>query len=601
MSIVVQKRPSPITWSQNPCNYRLYSSVAAGDATVYFEVRVMFRFIAGGFTELVRFNYYPVAGVADIDVAAVVDSALRFDLPDLPTPASTPYTGSGQTGYFYLSFREITSSPAGAFDDTENDFEILVVKGGLSYEAWRGNAFWSTYANTAAPTSFPFFTWQKSNRLAQLTERMYLAWLNYTDVAAANLVGRIVITYTDGTTSANIDTVLTGAVKHRVTYFPCGAAQHDLEAVDATKIIYKWTVRIFETVGNTAVSAAFVYFADNRKDYNDAMLNYRNSLGGLDSVAVRGVIENNLEYESENAFSIAKFDYYSGDAVQPVEKTVNNRERLVYKGDVGYLGKEEQDRLRDAHLKREVWHEVSGKWLPVVNVTGNFKQRSSTDNLFSMPFEWMLGVPGNINYTPKGVNTGNATEAVNNVCNGTLSAISVTNTLVSGTYTAEINATITGATQLSYQIIGVHASPIIVAAGSLPVSVPGLISGGIYRLILRPVCADGSIGKRYVKCFIPNQPTYNAFVFNLSDDFEVIDIVVNTVTELTTNLNAGDGESYATASTGVSNVTLNFLNALHSTAKLIVGSNTYNGVITSTSASWTGVDITGGFIIELYD
>lgn len=601
MSIVVQKRPSERTWSQNPCNYELYSAAAAADAAIYFEVAIMFRHVGGSYAELVRLPHYPTAGIAQIDVAAILDSILKYDVPDMPTDKTDPFIADLQTGYFYLSFREITDSPAGSFDVSEIGYERLVIKGGIAYEAWRGNGFWNNYADVLSPTTFPFFTWQKTGRNAQLAERMYLAWLNYTNVAATNLALRVVIEYTDGTFSAAIDKVLTGIVKHKIIYLPVGAEQLGLEAIDDTKTIYKWTARVFDINTSTAVSELFTYAADNRKDYNDACLNYRNSLGCIDSVMVRGVIENSIEYDNERVGVITGYNYYNGKLVAAREKTVFNLERFIYKGDIGYLGKEEQDRLRDAHLKREIWWEVGSKWLPVINLTGNFKHRSSTDNLFSMPFEWMLGVPGNTCYTPKNVNLGDA-EVISNVCNATISDIEITKDLDDTLADITVGATVTGADQFTYQVIGFHTSPITANVTDLPITITGLNKLQNFSLELRPICGDGSFGRTYITPFTTAEGSYNCALYNRSGDYEVLDVYIDDVVVYSTNLNAGEYDFFNIVATGLHDVKLSWGNATHTTATLKEGTAPFPtiGTVVGVDATWIGIDVTDGFIIELY-
>ena len=179
MAILVNRRPHTHNFSGNPVHYELYSSLASVDATVFFEVKVMFRKLSAlNYAEIVTLPYSPVNGYADIDLKDILDSLLEYALPSFNNPfETTVWDAAPQTGHFYLEFREITSgNPDPSWDDSEKDFERFVLKGGLNDFKYQGNNFWLNYFFVANP----FLTWQQSGRLASYNERMYLAWLDLT-------------------------------------------------------------------------------------------------------------------------------------------------------------------------------------------------------------------------------------------------------------------------------------------------------------------------------------------------------------------------------------------------------------------------------------
>lgn len=602
MAIVINKRPSKITWTGNPCNYELYSAAADADATIYFEVRLMYKYVSGSYTEAVRFPVFPKDGLAQVDVKDLIHGILNHGLPPFTGTETDVYIAPEQTGFFYLSFREVTGS-ATLFDNSEVDYERLAVKGGLSYQKWRGNAFWDDYADVTAPSTFPFFTWQKSGRSAGLTERMYLAWLNYTDVAAADLVARVTVYYTDGTNSADgdKDIALTGAVKNKIIYIPTGAEQLALDAIDITKTIYYWVVRVYDISGGSPVaySGNYTYYADYRQDYNNTVLHYRNSLGGLDSVMIRGVIEQNLDYSNELVTVVTGYNYYDGSSIAAQQRMIESRERLLYKGDIGFTDKDEQDRLRDAHLQREVWWCVSLKWWPVINATGNFRKTTSADMLWNMPFEWMLGTPPDKYYTPSDAATGNA--SVNtNVCSGTVSGVTVTKTLNVSDADIEFDATVTGATQFTYQVLGFHASPVTANAADLPVTVTGLNLNQNYTLRLRALCSNGAEGAVSETGFVTAATTYNGSIYQHGAWWDIFKVYVDAVEIHSTNLNEGEYDFYNVLATGTHTIKVTYGNAIPSAVKLTVDGVVYWGTVGAVETVWTGINITNGFRIDVY-
>ena len=178
MSIVINKRPYANNWSGNPIAYELYSAAAAADPTIYFEVRVMLRYPGASYAEIVRLPYAPVSGKATVFIQDILDSALEYGLPGFDVDEKKSWVSTKQTGYFFLSYREITTATPGPWIDDETDFERFVLKGGISYHKWRGNNF---FANYFTGTDKPFLTWMKNGRLAAYDERMYLCYLHNSD------------------------------------------------------------------------------------------------------------------------------------------------------------------------------------------------------------------------------------------------------------------------------------------------------------------------------------------------------------------------------------------------------------------------------------
>lgn len=598
MSIVVQERPSARNWSGNFCNYKLYSSTAEADPTIYFEVRLMFRFVSGGYSEIVRLPFTPVDGVANVNFQYVLDGLLTGGVPVLQGDETLPTVADEQSGYFFISFREITGVAVG-FDDSEIDFERFVIKGGIEYFKWQGNNFWDNYFDI----SKPFLTWQESGRLAGPAERMYLAWLNHTSISGTALKARFTVEYTDGGTNRIFDIALTDIVPGKVAYIPSGYTQQDLASLEPTRTVYYWKVKIMDHTDSgtpVAVSDEFTYYLDFRHDYNGITLNYRNSLGGLDSLRVRGVIETNLKYDNEQQSTVADAKYYTGSRIKPIATIFNNRETIIWKGDAGWVNKAEQERLRDALLTRDVLWERGMKWVPVLVVSGDFKLRNSEDQLFSFPIEFALAHQGDKFYTPDDAGIGNS-DFNSNVCAGTISDIEVTFPDAPGSYTTiEFTAVFAGGnTQFTYQVLGLHTAPITANTSAVPITITGLTPSAIYTLELRALCANGALGRKYLTAFVA-AAGFNSSVKNSSSLYETIDVKVDAGVELSTNLAVGDMEAFNYAGSGVHDVQLLTTNGVVSVAVLYCAAGTYYGTTSGPQADWEAIDITGGFHIEFF-
>jgi hypothetical protein len=418
MSIVINKRPNHYNFTGNPVRYELYSSAAAADPDIYFEIKIRFTPTNNiFFTDSLTIPVYPVSGKATIDIKDILNSVLSFVVPVYDNTDTKKCTAAdGQVGLFYIQFREVDPDAAApAFDNSEYPANVFViVKGGISYLKFRGDNFWNNYFNG----NNPFLTWQQSGRLAAYNEKMWLAFLNTSDlpswsvpeVVGPTLWAGVKVYYTDGTSSAIQFHDTENPDKNEITLVPCGAIQWNLNALDPSKKIWYWEVGMYYTSApdgtKTLLNTPFKFYQDNRNDYNDVTLHYRNSLGGFDSVRVRGVIEKNIEYSFSQHDVTVDPEYYAGDKIAGRTKIAVSKESLIYKGDIGYLGKEEQDRLRDMHLLREVWWKRDNKWHPVILLTGNQRLTGTDDQLFSMPLEFMLADGGDNYYTPDAVNLG---------------------------------------------------------------------------------------------------------------------------------------------------------------------------------------------------
>lgn len=417
MAIVLLIRPYTRNWSGNPIHYVLYSAAAEADPTNFFEIRVQFkRTDAAVFTDVITLPYKPVTGAAKIDIQDILDGLLEYELPYLPNSAefASPYFSNKMTGKFYLEWREITTlDPDPDWVDTEDANQLFVIKGGLSFHKWRGDNFWVNYFDTAKP----FLGWEKNGSLHSLSERMYLAWLNLTDINEGDIKMKRTVRFTDGTD--DIAYLNCPVSKYNVCYFPSGGGQLEIETIDNTKTIYYWELQVVKITTNPyePLSEVYRYYADNRKDYNGVTLNYRNSLGGIGSARVRGVIDFTLNRNFTETERIVQHNYFSEHFFHGRIRAENSWEILVYKGDLGYLGKDEQDRLRDIHFRRECWWEQQKKWLPVMLLTAANRLKLSTDNLFPMPIEFCIAAGEEFYYTPESVNLAEAAPAVGLVCN----------------------------------------------------------------------------------------------------------------------------------------------------------------------------------------
>lgn len=613
MAIEIKRRPYEWSWSGNPVQYRLYSDQAAVDDSIFFEVKIMFKKIAdGAYTEIVTLPYSPAAGTADVDIKDVLDSLLEHELPLLQVDETAATEATTQTGNFYIQFRQITeANPDPSWEDSEKDFYRSVIKGGIDYFKWRGNNFWLNYFT--AP-EIPFLTWQKSGRLAAIDERMYLAWLYKIGYVAGGLKVFAVAYFTDGTTTSVSATF--GGTSGNVFYIPAGASQWGLDLIYPDKKIYYWTINVVDITdpeNAVPVSQIFKYYADNRNDYNDVGLNYRNSLGGLDSNKVRGVIDDTLNYEFTEQDHTYEPNYFEGNNITAKRIISNSKERKIWKGDIGYLAKEDQDRFRDSHLKRELWWERSKKWWPVILLTGNQKQKSSEDHLWSFPIEFTLASDGDNYYTPDAVDLGDGV-FTSNVCLALVLGITYVNDLSGPDAIVTIYISFSDpdlvATQYYYQVD--NDTPVLMNLADLPLVIT-LAKDDTYSFKAWVMCPNDVPGRKSSVMIDTNDGVGggggggggggtpdNSFISNYTSNETDYDFKINSISQHTGHLGSFGVENFGQADQSDVQVKLILDSLTPSIAELVSNGNTYYAAIATAVVTWSHVDITNGFQINLY-
>jgi len=378
-----------------------------------------------------------------------------------------------------------------------------------------------------------------------------------------------------------------------------------LQALDPTKKIWYWELQVMDyTVPGSPepMTGKFRYYLDNRNDYNQLVLHYRNSIGGVDSVRLRGLVETTNDYafsETENIGSTDLDQYYlpSRNKIQAAAVSKG------WKADMGWLDKEEQDRLQDAFLNREVFWERFGRWWPVKLTSKNFRLRGSRDMQWSLPFEFVLADAGSEFYTPD-INLGDGVYSTN-VCPETVSIINHNITYDAGNATITFTYTYTGApAKLQYKIPGfvdewTDINPVF--PGTLVYTV---LEDFTITLYMRTVCtgeAYGSFSTRTVNTSVDpgedNSTIYNDTPYGIG-----FNITRNAV-EIESGYIDGSGayEGFFCADGTGLDVVVNVTAGLPSHATLFSNGNTYVAIISGGTVTFANVDITGGCIIHLTD
>lgn len=614
----IKKRPYQFCLSGNTIHYQFFSEEAVYDKTVTFEIKVLFDYNQTGVPspEVITLPLVPVDGYADIDLKDILHAQLEYGVPLITGTETDCSVAAKQSGVFYVQFRQITSAIADPpWTDSEKDFLVRIIKGGLPVLKFQGTNFWQNYFALTVETKF--FTWQLSNRMAAVYERMYLCWFNTSD--AVSVKGFLKLVYTDGTDNTQ-QTVVTAA-KYQIGFIPVGAAQWNLPGIAQTagKSIYYWELTVMDMTDPAApvqISETFRYYADNRNLYKPVTLHYRNSLGGLDSVRLRGQIDDNVGHSFQEIEKAMPFNYYATTEMKSGRSITNGKEQLTRRGDAGHLYKDEQDRMRDALVNRNGYQYISGKWYPIILTNQNFKLRSTADKRFSFPLEWSLASAPDLYYSPDSVDLGNGGDVAvtENVCECSISNWTWTREFGAGDticylhHSFLLSCTGSDATRIQYRVIGFYDwQDYNLSSGPLVTSHP---AGTEITIEMRPVCPNGVPGftdQRTISTVVGGTGGggggTNSSITNTGSHSGYMTLYTNSAYLVSGTLNGGGAPLYFNVGdlTGA-NIVLYLGGAGITFAQLTTngGANSYSGTINpNVMVQFTGVDIINGIQIVI--
>ena len=593
--IVIHKRPYLQNFSGNPIYYELYDNDAVADATLSFQVKVLFMRGDGSiYEELTPLTLSPFEGSAKIDISPLLHILMEHFMPPV-TDGTTTYNSGTASGRFYIHFRTIsnTSTTVG-WNTTEESFIRWAFKGGVHPFRFRGNAFFTQYV----PTQKPFYTWQVRNRLAAINEKIYLHWINllFGFLTAGTVKLKVLITYTDNTTATTEYSVPDSNLMGLRYYLPVGATDLNLASITPAKMLWRWEVWLEDvSVGGLGIiSERFAYVLDNRKDYNDVQIHYRNSLGGLDTVRLRGVVVKNLDYQLVATQRSAAADFPDGDQLPAIMRTEPAIEQLRYRADIGYLGKEEQDRLRDAMLNREAYIIKWGRFFPINLVQSSFELTRSDAYKWAMPIEFTIADDGASFYTPDNADLGDA-DPSSNVCASFIVISGHTlfvDSPAAGLTTARINFAVSGGgTGLQWRVPGLvdeWQDIAFAASGYVDYAVASDVE---FNFEMRVKCSADNYGA-FTSHFVdtdPAPPAANSTIYNETDTTSTFTVKVNGVAVAIGVVPAASYSPFFMPATSGDTVTVELGSISPSEVDLFIIDTIYAGVVVGNISTWTDV------------
>lgn len=390
--IQLLERPYEVCFSRNPVVYRLKTTTALNTPGLKVDTRVFFRKKADNdFVQVIANTLTPdSAGLVEIDYSKVMDSMLDYKLPTVS--AVTAERAFEQVGEFYIEYREITTAAPNPTWTSDNGNVITVVKGGLPIEKWQGpNYFINRDGN---------LTWQKTGRYIGPREKTWMTYLHLGTNNQANMAMKVNVYFTDGTSMTDAVTVTlpdASVPKYGLYRIPAGA-QLNLKDLDTAKQIHYYTCRI--VAGTTNQTVEFRYTIDYRANYSKATLYWFNSLGGFDSVELKGEMGRKVGYDRQYGERTLGGKYYSNNEAPAMQESIRNLEQMTYQGSIGLMDDEDSfDRYRDLTLSVKVMMLRFNRFIPVVITNSSVDLGSDADPVKDFPIEFTPGFV-NENYAP---------------------------------------------------------------------------------------------------------------------------------------------------------------------------------------------------------
>lgn len=130
-----------------------------------------------------------------------------------------------------------------------------------------------------------------------------------------------------------------------------------------------------------------------RPVYQPIQLMYRNSMGGLDSIMLRGDHELEQLVERQQATLVQFPDRFIEGRIKPAIINTRGVETIARKGNTGFIPQWKVDSLRDLLLSEEVYQVESGRLLPIVISTNRSRLYGKEDDLFALQLEWQMANP----------------------------------------------------------------------------------------------------------------------------------------------------------------------------------------------------------------
>ncbi|HRN80172.1 MAG TPA: Ig-like domain-containing protein [Ferruginibacter sp.] len=270
-----------------------------------------------------------------------------------------------------------------------------VIKGGLSNLEYNRNFYTQHFDTDKKPLSF-----YAEKEIVTPDQKFYMFFMS--NVNTGTGLRADVKIWLENNTIVNGSTAVSSLLPIRFAVYLMPAGYNDVvnmlsADIGAPAIKYSITIKS----GDEIIVSEQVFHLDHRNSYNNTSLMYRNSLGGLDSIFMRGEIEAMGEYEMQTASVVPPPAGVRDAVLQPQIVNESNLEQEKFSGFTGFISIEKLNLLRSLFLSPAVFEVKNNQFIPAIINKKSVKFYKSTERLFSLQIEWARALLESF-YTPSG-------------------------------------------------------------------------------------------------------------------------------------------------------------------------------------------------------
>jgi len=388
------ERPYNISYSINHIRYVfLFTEPLQG---LQLQVKILFTgSTQGTWQEVATWLLTPANdGKIYLYIEDLLHSELDYTLPSF-NEADLYTHAQGQYGIFTIHYRKIenNSTTPGDYITTEEGFVNYVIKGGIEKHLHSRNNFfkyWELYKF--------FLTNQPGSRFIDPTQAAYLTFLNpnYFKPVLDQLFA-VCVRVTD--INGNIEEYQSPIAEQGLLFHLCIKMHDSIYSSFTTKQLYSLEIGVI--TNGDPYSYKYKFYFEQRPNYHYAYdLAFINSLGGMDSVRVKGDITESLERSTTEGFAGLSV-YEPFEPLKTHEYFFTGMQvQKKYKGDIGYMrSKELQYSFADLLISPAIYMRNPLRWVPVLTLQKSQELGSKKDSLQKFPIEWELSEQNEV-YTP---------------------------------------------------------------------------------------------------------------------------------------------------------------------------------------------------------
>jgi len=386
MPIQLTARPADVCFTKNPMRFIFFYSLMQPAWKLQLQV------VEPSNPNLVRAEVqYPfgaTSGILNVYLENIMDALVSYSYPSNVTAPLIQELASSRRELL-LRWRPVYPGSNAAWQsDTQNH---VIVKGGMGDISpnleWMVNNHGLPFnaARFYPSASHRYLTWLPNNR--NITPGEY-GWLLYmSDISNNDQILQYVVTYKNFTSAAiNVNFPGYGgstSFKYKTFYLPFGINQCNLDPTNLGVIYYE--VRVIRPAGPVVLSQ-INFYPDYRPYYDTMTIHYRNSMGGVDHIRLRGEIEQGASFERKD------YEQAVTVSVSPIfgrNPYYESKMRLSWKGNTGYISKEHATAILDLLNSTDMAILFNSQWLPlrIKNKDAVYRSTKNRLNNFTIEFE----------------------------------------------------------------------------------------------------------------------------------------------------------------------------------------------------------------------